>query len=158
MGIQVSADRVARFVALIEREEGTLDELSQRLADGETLPEVCAAWDVPFSRVMAWLMAEPSRHARYMRSLEMAAHGLVAATVGIADEAVPEDVAVRKLRVDTRFRVAGKHARALYGDRLDVTADVSVSFGMALQAIAARRAARVLEHEPAQALPNDGEI
>lgn len=121
-------DRIARYLEKIHPDvaPATLEELFQRMADGETLYEVCRAWDVPTGRVLTWLMADEKRHAMYLRALEVAAHGLVAEAVGIADEPPGTTaqgstdagaVAHAKLRIETRFKVAAAHAKQMYGGK-----------------------------------------
>jgi hypothetical protein len=117
-------DRAARYVELVERDSATLEELSQRMAEGEGLPAICKAWDVPYGRVLGWLMADAERYAVYCRALEVAAHALVAEAVPLADEAAelieagakPSAVTAKALQVDTRFRVAKHHAAKMYGE------------------------------------------
>lgn len=114
-------DRVARYLEFIER-DGALDEIVQRMAGGmgecEGLPEICRALDVPYGRVLLWLMADEGRYKRYLQALEVQAHELVAETVRIAD-GVKNDVARDKLRVETRFRLAKHHASKLYGEKVE---------------------------------------
>lgn len=142
-------DRIARTLEKFADEEWTLDEIAQRMGgavvvDGspvyQGLPEICREWDVPYGRVLAWLMADAERYAVYQRCLEVQAHLLVSETVGIADappvgvlddkgellldkEGEPvlirNDVARDKLRVETRFRVAKHHASKVYGDKVE---------------------------------------
>jgi len=125
---ELKNDRIARYLEKIHPDmaDWTLEELFQRMADGETLYEVCSAWDVPTGRVLTWLMADEKRHAMYLRALEVAAHGLVAEAVGIADEPAnvlasgatdAGAVAHAKLRIETRFRVAQAHAKQMYGGK-----------------------------------------
>jgi hypothetical protein len=125
---ELKNDRIARYLEKIhpDMEPMTLEELFQRMADGETLYEVCRAWDVPTGRVLTWLMADEKRHAMYLRALEVAAHGLVAQTVEIADEQPGQTasggtdagaVAHAKLRIETRFKVAAAHAKQMYGGK-----------------------------------------
>lgn len=108
---------MARFLQAISpaSEVATLDEMSQRMGDGEGLPSICKGWDVPYGRVLSWLMADEKRYAVYERALEVAAHALVSEGVGIADAA--EDVPKARLQVDTRFRTAQFHAREKYGEK-----------------------------------------
>lgn len=129
MSQPVMVDRVARFLEAtsVSRETQTMDELSQRMGDGEGLPAICKGWDVPYSRMLSWLMADEKRYAVYERALEVAAHALIAETVAIADEQAEvvkrdgstydPDVARDKLRVDTRFKKAQFHAREKYGEK-----------------------------------------
>jgi hypothetical protein len=144
MSAPIKADRLARFNELIASEDSTLEELFQRMTctpEGgsrpESLSEVCAAWDVPYGRMLGWLMADADRYATYQRALEIAAHELVAQTLEIADtpeegvtvktksdgsvEETREDrLAHRRLKVETRFRIAKHHAPQLYGERIEV--------------------------------------
>lgn len=152
MNMPVRADRVARFTELVEREEATLEEMFQRMTarvegiEGpagrpETLQEICKAWDVPFGRVMAWLMADAKRYAQYERALEVAAHALVAETVDIADNESPATQRDR-LRVETRFRVARHHAPEKYGEKMQLDAGAA---GALIGASLLGRAAALLE-------------
>lgn len=114
-------DRLARYVEFIERDDA-LDELVERMSGAmgacEGLPEVCRAMDLPYGRVLRWLMADEGRYKRYLQALEVQAHELVAETVRIAD-GVKNDVARDKLRVETRFRLAKHHASKLYGEKVE---------------------------------------
>jgi len=118
----ITADREARYLERVSDESRLLDEMVQRMCGGdggyEGLPAICAVWDVPYGRVLAWLMADESRYAVYARALEMQAKGLVSETVALADGG-GEDVARDKLRVDTRFRLAKYHDNKTYGDKVE---------------------------------------
>ncbi len=114
----VATDRVARLAQLTAQEGATLDELFQRMSDGEGLPAICRAWDVPYGRVLTWLMADAKRYEGYQRALEVAAHALVSETVAIADAVDPDEVPKARLQTDVRFRVAGAHAKRMYGEQM----------------------------------------
>ena len=155
MSMPVRADRVARYLELIEREAETLEEMGQRVAEGEGLMAICAAWDVPYARVMGWLMADAKRYEVYRRALEVAAHALVSEAVGIADEQAEvvkkdgstydPDVSRDRLRVDTRFRVAKHHAPKVYGES-DVAGKVLPQVTIAIGVrVGAADAGRVIE-------------
>jgi hypothetical protein len=105
-------DRVARYLEKIA-EPDCMEELVQRVAGGELLPVVCAEWDVPYGRVMCWLMADADRFGAYMRALEMGSFFEVDEAKVIADGS--EDA---KLRVDVRFRRAKAFAPAVFGERV----------------------------------------
>lgn len=94
----------------------TLEDICLRVAEGESIAQLASAWAVPRSRILAWLMDDETRYATYQRALEMDAHRLVSETVAIADAAEPETVGVAKVQIDTRFKVAGFHARKVYGE------------------------------------------
>lgn len=127
-------DREARYLELIDagREESTLEEIFQRMTVAvggsvEGLPAICASWDVPYGRVLTWLMASEERYRVYLRALEVMAHAEIGEALAIAD-AEPgrkEDgtidsgsVGHAKLRVETRFRRAKYHAPAVYAERV----------------------------------------
>ena len=131
MGMPVQTDRLARFAELtsVSRETQTLEEMFQRMTSVdpvtgrvEGLPTICKSWDVPYGRVLTWLMADAKRYAVYERALEVAAHALVSEVVPIADEVAgalqATEVSAARLRVDARFRVASFHAREKYGEQV----------------------------------------
>lgn len=136
-------DRQARLLARLSDADATLEEMFQRMtgavlgADGEPvyegLPAICREWDVPYGRVMTWLMADAERYAVYQRALEVQAHALVSETVGISD-GTENDVARDKLRVETRFRVAKHHASKVYGEKVDVNHNVVPVFNVVINA------------------------
>ena len=113
------AERMSRLEAVLA-DPLTMDVLGLRLAEGEKLRAVAAAWQVPYPRLLAWILCDEGRQAQYVRALELHAHHLVAETVEIADAvaATGEPVAVQaaKLRIETRFKIAAHHARSLYGE------------------------------------------
>jgi hypothetical protein len=110
-------DRVARFLEAtsVSRETQTMDEISQRMGDGEGLPAICKGWDVPYSRMLSWLMADEKRYAAYERALEVAAHALVSEVVPLVDAS--DDTPKARVQMDARFRTAQFHAREKYGEK-----------------------------------------
>jgi len=69
-----------------------------------------------------WIVGDVTRYSEYMQALEAYVQAKGLETVGIADGATAEDVAVAKLQVDTRFKLAGKVDRARWGDKVAVDA------------------------------------
>lgn len=129
MGCEVRRDRTARYLEMVAEvpliEGGacaaaTLEELGQRLAEGEGLVEICKEWDVPYGRVMTWLMDDERRWEVYRKGLEVGAHKEVGEALRIADAVEGETdsavVSAAKLRIDTRFRRAKAHAKEMYGE------------------------------------------
>ena len=110
-GMQITITAADWGVVCVQ--DGLLEEICLRLADGETLKELAEAWGVPCGRVQAWVMADEARYEAYSRALEVHAHTLMAEVVKIADEG--ECLGRDKLRIETRFRVAAAHAKARYG-------------------------------------------
>ena len=136
MNAPVKADRVARYAALIEAEAATLEEMAQRVAEGEGLPAICKDWDIPYGRFSAWLAADPARNDVYEGALRLYTDAMAFEARDIADRTElgqttregPEGTVTtsedmlghRKLRVDTRLRLMAKWHRARYGDSVQV--------------------------------------
>ena len=72
MGALMAARR-KRFEVWVSDERGALEELGQRMGDGESLQEICKGMDIPQSRVMAWLMGDVKRWEVYQRCLKVQA-------------------------------------------------------------------------------------
>ena len=118
MSMPIQADRAARYVAWTADEAGALQEIGVRMADGETLPQVCKTKDLPYGRVLLWLMGSQERFEVYQRALRVAADAEVGETLALADGA--EDTAKAKLQIDTRFRRAKVYDPERFGERVDV--------------------------------------
>jgi hypothetical protein len=132
-GMPIQNDRMMKFAEMtdVSRETQTLEEMFGRMTcrvegvegpEGrpEGLPAICAAWGVPYGRMLTWLMMDAKRYAVYERALEVAAHADIAEVVGIADgPGFPQE---KRVRIDARFRVAESHAREKYGKRLQMDA------------------------------------
>jgi hypothetical protein len=157
----ISIARLTRLTERLAAPDEMLQEIVDRVgtptenSDGsiappDTLIDVCRAWDVPYGRVLAWLMADELRYSKYKRAIEVAAHALVSQMVGIADGDSPY-VQRDRLRIDTRKFIARVHAPSMYADRTEIKHSGEVSFSLALQQIAARRV-RTIEHDD----PDDG--
>lgn len=109
--------RAAYVVAM----DGFLEEVCERLAEGERLRDIVRDWQIPPGKVMEWLRGDDGRWAAYLRARELWAHALAEEVVEIADGSgggVDDKVRVSrdKLRVDTRLRVAAAHAKDVWSD------------------------------------------
>ena len=112
------AVKAARLDGLLA-DPGLCATVCERLAEGETVAEIAAAWDIPAGRLRRWLLDDETRYGQYRRARQLDAHRLVEEAVAIADRASVEDkagVMKAKLQVDTRFRTAAYHDRETYGD------------------------------------------
>jgi hypothetical protein len=132
----VRADRLARYTELIEAELETMEELSLRIAEGESLAKICKEWDVPYGRFAAWIADDPSRKELLEGAMSIYTDTLAYEALEIADtpeegervkttdagtEVVREDMlGHRKLKVDTRMRLMAKWNRSRYGDSVQV--------------------------------------
>jgi hypothetical protein len=114
----------------------------QRVAEGETLRDVARAWGLPRGRFVEWFSTEHSE--LYDRALKVRADELAHETLEIADGATAEDSAPRKLRVDTRLKLAEKWDRARYGKQVQHTHSHTHDLGEILR----RARERVIEQGP----------
>jgi hypothetical protein len=98
-----------------------IEELLNRIADGEPLRSVCKDPRMPSkTTVYTWLEDESSEFTGRFRARKMIGiHTLVDECLEIADEDASEavDVANKRVRIDTRLRLAGKWAPKIYGDK-----------------------------------------
>lgn len=109
-------DKLARYVELVA-DPGFLELVCQRLACGETLSAITQSLEVPYSRIMYWLMDDDDRYTRYERALVAQARYEVDQALEIADAVTDkDDVAAARLRTDVRFKRAKHHAPKEYGD------------------------------------------
>tara|TARA_Y100000310_G_scaffold315129_1_gene365354 strand:- start:635 stop:1111 length:477 start_codon:yes stop_codon:yes gene_type:complete len=112
-----------------------MDEIIERLADGESLRAITALDHMPVkTTVINWLNADRDFLVRYARAREAQADAIFDECLDIADDSTG-DVSVddkgklvfngevvqrARLRVDTRLKLAGKLRPEKYGDRLDL--------------------------------------
>lgn len=115
-------------------------EICARLAQGETLPTICADEHMPDrSTEWRWRQANEAYCNAVARAREERAHAWAEDCVEIADDGsrdykeverndgskhtvVDTDHIQRsKLRVETRLKIMAKHAPASYGDKLGLT-------------------------------------
>lgn len=103
---------MARF-ADVRADAGAPQEVFRRLTEGETLREIAQAWAVPRGAFTRWYMETHSD--LFDAAAKVRADELVNEALADAEAATAEDVAPRKLNVDTKLRVAEKWDRARYG-------------------------------------------
>lgn len=71
--------------------------------------------------IWRWLAEDESFCQRYLRAKEMQSHLIIDEVLDIADQATDKDNATAiRVRVDARFRLAGKLCPKKYGDRIDL--------------------------------------
>lgn len=106
---------------MAEFSQEVFDVICERLADGESLREICASKGMPTkSNVIRWLAANEAAADQYARARELQADHEFDEIKAIADMASAEDVQVARLRVDARRWRVGKLRPKVYGDKLDV--------------------------------------
>jgi len=105
----------------------------RRGAEGETPRGICGAMRLPYSRTMEVIKTRPELKALYAGALETwvesLAHETVAIADGVAGSEEGAEVSAAKLRVDTRFRLASKLYREMFGEDLKPAAVVNISLG-----------------------------
>jgi hypothetical protein len=112
----IAVDREVRFLELTsaERAPATLSEIVQRVGEGEKFVDICKALDQPYGRMREWLAKVPEREAAYYAARRLRADALADETIGIADgEGYPQN---KRIRIDTRFRLASFLDKQYYGD------------------------------------------
>jgi len=146
----VRADRLARYTELIERERETLEELAVRVAEGESLWEICEEWAVPYGRFAGWIAADPRRQDIYDGARSIRADALADEIVEIADdETIDHQKAA--VRIKARQWVATKWGRERYGEQSTVTVavvDVREALAAARGRVIAGHAVAVIEAPP----------
>lgn len=153
--------RKQNFEAL-KADPKTPDVIVQRVAEGETLREICASREVPYSLVAQWIAETPGLKAQYDVALQLWGDALAQETVGIADKADRENVPGAKLAVETRMKLASKWDRDRYGEKVKHEhsgAIVHIDAGLVgFSGDLLRRIARpAIENESAAAEEEEGE-
>lgn len=120
--------------------EDVLDLILDRVAAGEALSRVCNSPDMPTRKsFFEWVEKDPSIKIKYEFAIQLRADGLADDILQIADDGLndtyqddagntrtDQDVIARsRLRVDARKWLASKMAPKKYGDKLDITANVT---------------------------------
>lgn len=122
MGVLAGTDRM-ETLARVVADPLTPDVIAQRVAEGETLPDICTAWNVPYGQLARWLRADEARWTAYEEALAIWADAEAQRCISIADEADtglgPVGVAHAKLQIETRLRLAEKWNRRQYGTKLE---------------------------------------
>lgn len=113
--------RIERWEADKATAEG---EIFQRVAEGETLKQICRLRRWPYSMVAKWVGETPSVFKAYEFALRLWADSLAVETVEIADGTDATEVGLGKLRTDTRIKLASRLDRQRYGDKVEVSGEV----------------------------------
>lgn len=98
-----------------------IEELLDRTAKGEPLVQICNDTRMPSRRlVYEWIEGDADFAAQFHAARARGVHALAEECLKIADDK-SEEPASRRVRIDTRLRLAGKWLPKVYGDKLDVT-------------------------------------
>lgn len=110
-------------MAAREFADDQVEELLERTAKGEQLTKLCTDPRMPGrSTVYTWIESDPEFAGRFRAARARGVHALAEECLDIADEPTndPVQVANKRVRIDTRLRLAGKWLASEYGDKLDV--------------------------------------
>ncbi len=103
----------------------TPDVILRRVAEGETLKEICRSRGWPYSMVAQWMIETPGMAVQYEQALAFWGDAVAQETLAISDESAgaanPYEVTAAKLRIDTRLKLASRWNRARYGETPAVT-------------------------------------
>jgi hypothetical protein len=105
-------------------EDDQVEELLDRIARGkESLAKICEDPRMPGLRtVYDWIECDPEFAAQFRARKAIGVRAMVDECREIADEPVRDAVAVadKRVRIDTRLRLAGKWLRDEFGDQINV--------------------------------------
>ena len=100
-----------------------VEELLDRTTKGEQLVKLCNDPRMPSrSSVYSWIDSDTEFAGRFRAARARGVHALAEECLDIADEPAADAVVVanKRVRIDTRLRLAGKWLAAEYGDKIDV--------------------------------------
>lgn len=105
-------------------EEDVILELLERTEKGEPLTQVCADPRMPSrASVYSWMECDEEFAGRFRAARARGVHALAEECLVIADKPSkdPLEAADKRVRIDTRLRLAGKWLPSIYGEKVDVT-------------------------------------
>lgn len=108
---------------VIDFEDDCVKELLARTEKGEPLTQICADPRMPGrATVYEWEESDAEFSGRFRAARARGVHALAEECLKIADEAAKDavEVANKRVRIDTRLRLAGKWLPKIYGDKIDV--------------------------------------
>lgn len=107
-----------------------IEELLDRISSGkESLMEICRDPRMPgLSTVYDWIESDPEFSGRFRARKAIGVRAMVDECREIADEQVKDaiDVANKRVRIDTRLRLAGKWLSAEFGEKVEINSKSEV--------------------------------
>jgi hypothetical protein len=100
-----------------------ITDLLTALEGGKALLAICKDPRMPSrSRVYQMIEADPEFAGQFRAARAQGVHALAEQCLEIADEKAKDavEVADKRVRIDTRLRLAGKWLPKIYGDKIDV--------------------------------------
>jgi hypothetical protein len=121
-------------------EDDQVLELLDRTSKGEPLSRICRDPRMPSrSAVYEWIEVDETFAGQFRAARARGVHALAEECLDIADEPTndPVQVANKRVRIDTRLRLAGKWLPKDYGDKIDVNYNAEVTHRHDLSGLAA---------------------
>lgn len=132
--LKLEASKCSRAIHSMGGEEVLWD----RLASGATVMAVSAELGVSLSALDRWVQrGGDERRERYARARARGGQSLAEQTIAIADSADIESVQLAKLRIDQRWKLAGKLDPETYGERNGPVVNIDLG-SLALEALRRR--------------------
>lgn len=104
--------------------DDVIEDLIKRTESGEPLTRICSEKGMPSRQaVYDWLENDEAFALRFRGARARGVHALAEDTLRIADEPAADAVAVadKRVRIDTRLRLAGKWLPSIYGEKTQLT-------------------------------------
>jgi transposase-like protein len=102
-----------------------IEDICQRLSEGDSLRKICRALDLKESSVRYWLSKDEAAFAHSTRARELGCDALADECLEIADDCTI-DVQHKRVSIDTRLRLIGKWSQR-YSEKLSVTKTTEVT-------------------------------
>lgn len=106
----------------MSREE--IEDICNRMSEGQSLRAVCRELGLKESSVRYWLNKDEDAFAHSVRARELGCDALADECLEIADGDEPSDV--KRIRIDTRIRLIGKWSQR-YSDKVTVKSESTVT-------------------------------
>jgi hypothetical protein len=134
------------------KEEGLLAMVCTRIAEGDDPRLIATGNGMPWLVLRKWMEDAPERMKEWELAKRCFADGLVWEGLEAARDAKPEDVAVKRLQVDTYHKTAGRMSRVEWGGEQSVASGfgaggITIIIGEVVSPYAALPD-KVVEHVP----------
>ena len=122
--------------------------------EGDSPKDIAKKVGVTHADLWRWITEDEDRYKEYQRMLEGTADDIAWESLRIADDSSDENVANKKLRVETRHKLASKWDRQRYGEQTNVKMSGNVSLISLLSSMKdIEEEPELLEHTVIQQLP-----
>lgn len=104
-------------------EDDVVAELLKQTAEGKPLLQICRDPKMPGrTTVYEWIECDPGFAEQFHAARARGIHALAEECLDIADEKSKDAVEAtdKRIRIDTRLRLAGKWLPSIYGEKVDV--------------------------------------